>query len=52
MIIVGVGSAFYHVQIAGSWLLIGALILLGSLAFIALGYVIASFAKTEEARTG
>jgi ABC-2 type transport system permease protein len=42
----------YDVQIAGSWLLIGALILLGSLAFIALGYVIASFAKTEEAANG
>jgi ABC-2 type transport system permease protein len=52
VIIVGVGSAFYHVQIAGSWLLIGALILLGSLAFIALGYVIASFASTEDAANG
>src|SRR4051794_17639711 len=51
-IIVGVGSAFYHVEIAGSWLLIGALILLGSLAFIALGYVIASFAATEDAANG
>ena len=52
VIIVGVGSVFYHVQIAGSWLLIGALILLGSLAFIALGYVIASFAATEDAANG
>jgi len=51
-IIVGVGSAAFHVQIAGSWLLIGALILLGSLAFIALGYVIASFASTEDAANG
>jgi ABC-2 type transport system permease protein len=51
-IIVGVGSVFYHVQIAGSWLLIGSLILLGSLAFIALGYVIASFASTEDAANG
>ncbi|HXU86580.1 MAG TPA: ABC transporter permease, partial [Verrucomicrobiae bacterium] len=32
--------------------LIGALILLGSLAFIALGYVIASFATTEESANG
>lgn len=51
-IIVGVGSALFHVEIAGSWLLIGALILLGSLAFIALGYVIASFAPTEDAANG
>jgi ABC-2 type transport system permease protein len=52
VIIVGVGSALYHVEIAGSWPLIGALILLGSLAFIALGYVIASIAKTEESANG
>lgn len=52
VIIVGVGSALYHVQISGSWPLIGALILLGSLAFIALGYVIASFARTEESANG
>ncbi len=52
VIIVGVGSLFYKVQISGSWLLIGALILLGSLAFIALGYVIASFAATEDAANG
>ncbi len=51
-IIVGVGSAAFHVQIAGSWLLIGSLILLGSLGFIALGYVIASFAATEDAANG
>jgi ABC-2 type transport system permease protein len=51
-IIVGVGSAAYHVEVAGSWLLIGALILLGSLAFIALGYVIASFAPSEDAANG
>ena len=52
VIIVGVGSMAYHVQVAGSWLLIGALILLGSLAFIALGYVIASFATTEDSANG
>jgi ABC-2 type transport system permease protein len=52
VIIVGVGTLLYDVQIAGSWLLIGALILLGSLAFIALGYVIASFAATEDAANG
>ncbi len=52
VIIVGVGSSLYHVEIAGSWLLIGALILLGSLVFIALGYVIASFASTEDSANG
>ena len=52
VIIVGVGSAVFNVEVAGSWLLIGALVLLGSLTFIALGYVIASFAKTEESANG
>jgi ABC-2 type transport system permease protein len=51
-IIVGVGSAVFDVQVAGSWALIGAFVLLGSLTFIALGYVIASFAKTEESANG
>jgi ABC-2 type transport system permease protein len=52
VIIVGVGATFYDVQISGSWLQIGFLILLGSLSFIALGYVIASFAATEDAANG
>ena len=51
-IIVGVGSAVFDVQVAGSWLLIGGFVLLGSLTFIALGYVIASFASSEEAANG
>jgi len=49
VIIVGVGATLYGVEIAGSWLGISALIILGSLTFIALGYVIASFAATEDA---
>ncbi len=52
VIIVGVGSAVFNVQVAGSWLLIGAFVLLGSLTFIALGYVIASFASSEESANG
>jgi ABC-2 type transport system permease protein len=52
VIIVGVGSAVFGVQVSGNWLLIGMLVLLGSLTFIALGYVIGSFASTEEAANG
>ena len=37
---------------AGNFLLIAALVLLGATAFIALGYVIASFARTEDAANG
>jgi ABC-2 type transport system permease protein len=49
IIIVGIGAGFYDVQIAGSWIQISFLILLGSITFIAFGYVIASFAATEDA---
>ena len=52
LIIIGVGSRLYGVQIAGNPLLIGVLVVLGSLTFIALGYVIASFASTEDAAQG
>lgn len=52
VIIVLVGSVLFGVQVTGSLLLIGAFIVLGSLAFLALGYVIASFAKTEDAANG
>ncbi len=36
----------------GNFLLIGAFVVLGSVAFLALGYVIASFARTEDAANG
>jgi ABC-2 type transport system permease protein len=49
IIIVGIGASFYDVQIAGSWIQISFLILLGSITFIAFGYEIASFAATEDA---
>jgi ABC-2 type transport system permease protein len=52
VIIVGVGAAMFGVQIAGNLALVGALVVLGTLAFIALGYVIASFAATEDAANG
>ena len=52
VIIVGVGVAFFGVQIVGSLLLAGAFIALGAMAFLALGYVLASFARTEDAVNG
>jgi ABC-2 type transport system permease protein len=52
LIIVGVGATLFGVEIAGNLLLVGALVVLGTLAFIALGYVIASFAGTEDAANG
>jgi ABC-2 type transport system permease protein len=52
VIIVGVGVAIFGVQIVGSLLLAGAFIALGAMAFLALGYVLASFATTEESANG
>ena len=52
VIIVGVGVAVFGVEITGSLLLALAFVVLGAMAFLALGYVIASFAKTEEAANG
>lgn len=52
VIIIAVGSLVFGVEISGNWLLIGGLVVLGSLTFIALGYVIGSFAATEEAANG
>ncbi len=51
-IIITVGAALYGVEMTGSLVLLGALIVLGTLAFVALGYVIASFAPTEDAANG
>jgi ABC-2 type transport system permease protein len=52
VIIVGIGIVFMGVGITGGPLAVAALVILGALTFIALGYVIASFAKTEESANG
>jgi ABC-2 type transport system permease protein len=51
-IIITVGWQMYGVEMTGSLVLVGALIVLGTLAFTSLGYVIASFAPTEDAANG
>jgi ABC-2 type transport system permease protein len=49
VIIVAVGTALFGLQVTGSLFLLSILVVLGALAFISLGYVIASFAPTEDA---
>ena len=51
-IILGIGVAVLGVQITGNFLLIAGFVALGALTFTSLGYVIASFARTEEAANG
>jgi ABC-2 type transport system permease protein len=51
-IILGIGVAVLGVKVTGNWALITGFVVLGALSFTAIGYVIASFAKTEEAANG
>ena len=51
-IIIAVGAGLYGVEMTGSFVLLAALIVLGTLAFVSLGYVIASFASSEDAANG
>ncbi len=52
VIIIVVGTLAFGVEIVGSLLLVAGFVTLGAMAFLALGYVIASFAKTEDAANG
>ena len=52
LIIVGVGTALFGLETTGRWVATGFFIILGSLTFISIGYVIASFTSTEEAANG
>jgi ABC-2 type transport system permease protein len=47
-IIVAVGIILFGLTMAGSWLVFGGVLLLGTLAFIAIAFVIAAIARTEE----
>jgi ABC-2 type transport system permease protein len=52
VIIVGVGVMVFGVEITGSLVMAAAFVVLGAVAFLALGYVLASFTKTEDAANG
>lgn len=49
IVIVAVGALLFGVRTTGNWLAVGGFVFLGALVFLALGYVIASFAPTEDA---
>ena len=48
VLIVAVGRQLFGVTIVGNLLLVAALVCLGAVTFIAIGFVIASYARTEE----
>ena len=52
VIIIGVGVLVFGVEIAGSFPLSVVFVVLGAISFLALGYVIASFASTEDSANG
>ena len=47
-ILIGVGMLVWGLNVRGNWLLIVLTILIGSLAFLAIGYAISSFARNTE----
>jgi ABC-2 type transport system permease protein len=51
-LIIGIGVVLLGADIAGSWPVIIGFIVLGALVFTSIGYLIASFARTEEAANG
>ncbi|HUP55764.1 MAG TPA: ABC transporter permease [Methylomirabilota bacterium] len=52
VIIIGVGATMFGVQISGSIVLVAGFVILGAVTFLALGYVVASFAMTEDSANG
>jgi ABC-2 type transport system permease protein len=52
VLIVSIGALMFGVTVVGNVLLVAALIGLGALTFLAIGYLIASWARNEEAATG
>jgi ABC-2 type transport system permease protein len=52
ILILGIGSIVFGVRVLGDYALMAALVVLGAATFVAIGYVIASFARTEESTNG
>ena len=52
VIILAIGIALLGVEVTGNPLVIAGFVVLGALTFTSIGYVIASFARTEEAANG
>ena len=52
VLILAIGLTVLGVEVAGNWALIAGFVTLGALTFTSIGYVIASFARTEEAANG
>jgi ABC-2 type transport system permease protein len=51
-LIIGLGVAAFNMHVEGNWLALIGIVLLGALAFVGMGYLIAAFARTVEAASG
>jgi len=52
VLILAIGTELLHVKVTGDWLVIVGFVALGAVTFTSIGYLIASFARTEEAANG
>ena len=52
VLILGIGFVFFNVQIVGNLIEAAGVVLLGAASFLAIGFMLASFLKTEEQATG
>jgi len=52
VLILGIGYVFFGVQVVGSLLAVAGLVLLGAATFLALGFMLAAWLRTEEQATG
>jgi ABC-2 type transport system permease protein len=52
VLIIGIGIAVFHIQLVGNMAAALGIVFLGAGAFLALGFMLASFLKTEEQATG
>ena len=52
VLIMGIGVAVFGVTVLGNLALMAGIVVLGALTFISIGYVVASFARTEESANG
>ncbi len=52
ILIMGIGVAVFGVTVLGALWLMAAIVVLGALTFISIGYLVAAFARTEEAANG
>lgn len=51
-LIIGLGIFAFQVPMEGNWLMLLAIVILGALTFIAIGYAVAAFSKNQETSAG